>query len=211
VSRTGPSYAEIGALLGRAVTIGIYTLSIALVLATLGVNWAALAAVLGAATLGISLVLQDVGRSFVNGVYILIERPFRIGDRVRIGDAEGDVEDVGVRVTRLRTDGGDHVLVPNSVVFSSTIENRSGRRPHQQTYSLTGVQRAIPEIESAVRHALAGHQPIVAVVASRPDGTDVDVILDHGRGERFDGQVIERLHAAFPEATITAKTAAGAS
>jgi small-conductance mechanosensitive channel len=208
---------EVAVLLSRAVTIGVYVLSVTLVLAILGVSWATLAAVLGAATLGLSLALQDVGRSFVNGIYLLIERPFRIGDRIRIGPTEGHVEDVGVRVTKLRTDTGERIIVPNTVVFSSTIENVSVGHVDRKTYGVKGVVGALPDIDRAVAQALADmpdwlrRPPIVDVVESRPDGADIDVTIEHLAGQRVGDLVLVRLRAQFPEATITTKSAASAS
>jgi small-conductance mechanosensitive channel len=215
--RSGLISSEVAVLISRAAGIGIYALSATLVLAILGVNWAALAAVLGAATIGLSLALQDVGRSFVNGVYLLVERPFRIGDRIRIGLTEGEVEDIGVRVTTLRTDTGERIIVPNTVVFSSTIENASLGRVGRETYGVKGIQRSIAEIDDAVMEAFSGtsyldHQPpTVDIVESRPDGTDIDVTIACAAGQRIGDDVLARLREQFPEATINAKPAAGAS
>jgi small-conductance mechanosensitive channel len=214
-ARAGRTYAEVGALVSRAAGIAVYGIGAAIVLAILGVSWTAIAAILGAATFGISLALQDVGRSFVNGVYLLVERPFRIGDRVRIGTAEGRVEEVGVRLTALRTDEGDRIIVPNTVVFSSVIENASVGRGDldRDTSAVAGIARAIPEIEAEVVAALhgiaylAGATPKVAVLESTPEGTDIDVTIEHQLGHRAHDVVIDRLRAAFPEATITAKSA----
>ena len=82
---------------------------------------------------GISLALQDVGRGFVNGVYILVERPFRIGDHVRVGAAEGRVEEVGIRLTTLRTAAGERIIVPNTVVFRASSRTRR-RKVDRQKY-----------------------------------------------------------------------------
>jgi len=81
----GRVYAEVAVLVSRATVLAVYAMGGTVVLAIVGASWTAIAAVLGAATFGLSLALQDVGRGFVNGVYILLERPFRIGDQVRVG------------------------------------------------------------------------------------------------------------------------------
>jgi hypothetical protein len=215
VLKQGRASPEAAALLSRAVTFGIYAIAVTIALAMLGVNWAALAAVLGAATLTLTLALQDVLRSFVNGIYLLIERPFRIGDRISIGAAAGEVEDVGVRVTVLRTQSGQRIIVPNTVVFSSTIENRSAGPLERRQYALKGVTRALPEIAGVVSQALAGiphlsqRPPIVDVIEARPDGTDVTVTVEYAAGHRLDDVVVDHLRGAFPEATITPLAAAG--
>jgi potassium efflux system protein len=213
----GRLYAEVAVLVSRATALAVFAIGGTVVLGIVGASWTAIAAVLGAATFGISLALQDVGRGFVNGVYILVERPFRIGDHVRVGVAEGRVEEVGVRLTTLRTAAGDRIIVPNTVVFSSIVENTSVGTVDRQKYLASGVERPVTEIQDAVIASLRGtphlaHQaPVVEVIRSSPDGTDIEVTVQHDIGIRMDDQVIQRLRSLFPEATIATKTSAGTS
>ena len=210
-------YAEVGVLASRAAALAVYAGGTTIALAILGASWTAIAAVLGAATFGISLALQDVGRSFVNGIYILIERPFRIGDRVRIGAAEGRVEEVGVRLTALRTPAGQRIIVPNTVVFSSIIENASVGAIDRQKYSADGIERPLGEIQGAVVESLRGtphlshRNPTVDIIQASPEGTDIEVTVEHDQGHHIDDQVIGRLRALFPEATVAPKTSASTS
>lgn len=85
---------------------------------------------LGAA-LGLSL--QDVIRNFVAGVCILLEQPFSVGERVFVRDTEGTVENIKLRATRIRTDAGVGVIVPNLIMFSEVVVNRTDL--HQQRYN----------------------------------------------------------------------------
>jgi small-conductance mechanosensitive channel len=208
-------YAEVATLLSRATALAVYAVGTTVALAIVGASWTAIAAVLGAATFGISLALQDVGRGFVNGIYILVERPFRIGDRVRVGAIEGRVEDVGVRLTTLRTAAGERIIVPNTVVFSSIIENSSIGMVDRQRYVVTGIERPASEIQAAVIAALRGtphlshHAPVVEVIRSSPDGTDAEVTVEHDHGVLIDDQVIERLRSLFPQATVATKSPIG--
>jgi hypothetical protein len=211
----GRLYAEVAVLVSRAAVLAVYAMGVTVILAIVGASWTAIAAVLCAATFGISLALQDVGRAFVNGIYLLVERPFRIGDHVRVGLAEGRVEEVGVRLTTLRTAAGDRIIVPNTVVFSSIIENSSVGMVDRQKYSATGIERPASQIQGAVIASLRGtphlsHQaPVVEVIRSSPDGTDIEVTVEHDLGLRVDDQVIERLRSLFPEATVATKTSSG--
>ena len=209
------TYAEVAALTSRAAALAVFAAGTTIALAVLGANWTAIAAVLGAATFGISLALQDVGRSFVNGIYILVERPFRIGDWVRIGGAAGRVEEVGVRLTALRTHAGERIIVPNTVVFSSIIENSSVGALDRQRYSAGGIERPVSEIQNAVVESLRGtphlshRNPTVDIIQASPEGTDIEVTVEHDQGHRIDDDVIDRLRALFPEATVATKTPAG--
>src|SRR5207244_663493 len=69
--------------------------------------------------------------SFFGTLLLIGERVFRIGDRIKVGDIEGIVEQVGFRSTRLRTDEGALLTVPNSAIASSAITNRGTRQPLQ--------------------------------------------------------------------------------
>lgn len=108
-------------LVAKAVFYALGIIAFAVFLGFLGVREAAIAAVLGAGALAITLSLQDLLRNVVAGVYVAIERPFQIGSRVRIGDQVGVIEDIGVRVTRMRADDSSEILVPNLVFFTSPV------------------------------------------------------------------------------------------
>ncbi|MBV9581689.1 MAG: mechanosensitive ion channel [Chloroflexi bacterium] len=99
------------------------------VLGILGVNPTGLVAVLGAVTLAFSLAVQDILKNFFSGVYLLLERPFRVGDTIRVKDQTGVVENIGVRTTQLRTVDNVQVLVPNATVFGEIVSNQTFVRP----------------------------------------------------------------------------------
>ncbi len=116
-----PHYAV---LIGRAVRIGVLVLGGLMALGVLGVQPAALVAVLGAISLAISLSVQDVLRNFVAGTYLLMERPFRIGQVIKVKDFTGAVDTVGFRTTTLRTEDNQQVVVPNAVILAEVLVNR---------------------------------------------------------------------------------------
>ena len=108
-------------LVSKAAFYGVGLIAFAVFLGFLGVREAAIAVVLGAGTLAITLSMQDLLRNVVAGVYVAIERPFRIGSRVKVADQTGTIEDIGVRVTRMRADDGSEIMVPNLVFFTSPV------------------------------------------------------------------------------------------
>ena len=89
----------------------------------------------GVFALAFGLAFQDILKNFLAGLYLLAERPFRIGDEITVDNRTGIVEDVQFRTTTMRTWEGEEVLVPNSIVFSQTIVNRT-RYPTRQ-FALT--------------------------------------------------------------------------
>ncbi len=107
--------------LGLVAQYGVIFLGLVLTLAVLGVELSALAAVLGFGTIALTLSLQDIARNFIAGLYLLIERPFQIGDTIEVEGQRGVIEDVEIRTTILRNADGDRVIVPNSVMFTSVV------------------------------------------------------------------------------------------
>jgi small conductance mechanosensitive channel len=67
--------------------------------------------------------MQDVLKNVFAGVYLLIERPFRPGDTIKVRDFIGRVETVDLRTTTLRNDS-ELVYVPNAILFSEVLINR---------------------------------------------------------------------------------------
>src|SRR5438045_8419339 len=71
----------------------------------------------------IGLSLQDILKNFFAGVWVLIERPFRIGDSIEVTGYTGTVEEIAFRTTQLRTDDGREVIVPNGTFMTSAVVN----------------------------------------------------------------------------------------
>jgi len=71
----------------------------------------------------IGLSLQDILKNFFAGVWVLVERPFRIGDAIEVAGYSGSVEEISFRTTQLRTDDGREVIVPNGTFMTSAVVN----------------------------------------------------------------------------------------
>jgi small-conductance mechanosensitive channel len=92
----------------------------------------ALLATLGVGSLAIALAAQSTLEDFFSGFLIMFDRPFLIGDRIEIMELDtwGDVADIGLRSTRVRTRDNRSVVIPNSIIGKSMIVNYS--RPDTQ-------------------------------------------------------------------------------
>src|SRR5207248_2740917 len=75
--------------------------------------------------LAVSLAFQDILKNFIAGLFLLIERPFRLGDEITVDNHTGIVENIEMRATTLRTSEGEQVITPNSLVYTGTIINRT--------------------------------------------------------------------------------------
>lgn len=156
---------NLAALLGNLAQVAIVVFALVLVLPTFGVDWTGLLTVIGTIGLAISLAFQDLLKNIIAGIYILIERPFQIGDLILVGRdraVAGTVQSIELRVTTLRTEDGLQVIVPNSVIFSEVVTNRSAFNLQRDVISvsvplgehsvsslsaaITGVLEKLPEV-----------------------------------------------------------------
>jgi small-conductance mechanosensitive channel len=90
-----------------------------------GVDLGVLVGSLGLATVALGFALQDVVSNLAAGIILLLEHPFTEGDHIATADAEGEVEEIRIRATRLRAPDGELVLVPNKLLFTSVLTNAS--------------------------------------------------------------------------------------
>jgi small-conductance mechanosensitive channel len=98
-------------------------ITIAFGLAEFGNFLQSLATIAAAATLAIGFAMQDVLANFVAGVFIFTDRPLRIGDWIEWDGNSGVVEDISLRVTRVRTFDNELLTVPNSHLTDGVIKN----------------------------------------------------------------------------------------
>ena len=74
--------------------------------------------------------MQDLLKDYVSGYYVLLERHIRVGDHISLEDSSGTVTDVRLRVTLMKSDDGDLVVVPNSELFNHSVTVRN-RKPEE--------------------------------------------------------------------------------
>ena len=92
---------------------------------TAGIDLSALSFVAGAVGVGVGFGLQNITNNFISGIIILFERPIKIGDRIEVGDVNGDVVHIAARSTTVRTNDNIAIIIPNSSFISSNVINWS--------------------------------------------------------------------------------------
>ncbi len=125
---------DVGVQNSVATLTGYVGLIVAGVLAVsiIGLDLSNLAIIAGALSVGIGFGLQSVVNNFVSGLILLFERPIKVGDWVVTASGEGTVKRISVRSTQIDTFNRCTIIVPNSELISSTVQNwthkdRSGR------------------------------------------------------------------------------------
>ena len=142
-------------LIANFTRYSILAITIVAVLSQFGVQTTSLIALLGATGLAIGLALQGTLSNVASGVMLLVLRPFRVFDKIKIGDANGIVREIGLFRTEIVTDDGNYVSIPNSTLFSGTIINVS-REAQRRTNFTIEVDRSenLDRLQKVVLEAL---------------------------------------------------------
>jgi small conductance mechanosensitive channel len=121
-----------------------------------------LATIGAAATLAVGFALQEVIRNFVAGIFIFTDGPFRIGDWIEWGDYAGRVEDISLRVTRVRTFDNELLTVPNATLTDGVIKNpvEAGRLRMKVTFGI-GYDDDIEAATDQILAAANAHEGIL--------------------------------------------------
>lgn len=90
--------------------------------------WAALAAV-GLLSVALGFGMQNTVANIMGGVNLALDKPFIVGDRIRIGETWGEVEEVGIRSTRIATTKKETVIIPNKLMDEREIWNYTTNQP----------------------------------------------------------------------------------
>jgi len=115
-------------LVGKGAKVVLCIVAVLTLLQNLGVNITALLGSVSVLGLALGLAAQDTVANLFGAVSVFMDRPFKVGDRIRVGsEVDGVVEEIGLRATRVRTLDGFLVTVPNKSVGNNTVTNITAR------------------------------------------------------------------------------------
>jgi small-conductance mechanosensitive channel len=213
-------------LAGRLIFSAALVVGLIVVLTIWGTGIVLPVTLLGTLTVALSLALQDVLKNLVAGVYLLLERPFVIGDHIALTPYSGEVEDIQIRYTSLRTVDGQRVLIPNSMLFSSAVVNKSFYRQRRGALTVTvpdvgsdGLDRAAEHIRAAldaVPQVLSDPTPEVILSRASAGTVDLRVVFwmpteSTGKNGAIVSQVMENVRTHVKDAEVSVLDAAAAT
>lgn len=150
--------------LGAIVRYGVITLGVLVILQSAGIDLTSLNVLVGAIGVGLGFGLQNITNNFFSGLILLFERPIKIGHRVEIGGAVGEVREIAARATTIVTDENVAIVIPNSQFVSERVTNWS--RPGQMTAYALSFHVSHSSDPELVRHVLlaaaAAHADVLA-------------------------------------------------
>ncbi len=149
----------------KLLRISVMITAVLVALQTLGFSVSGVLAFGGIGGLAVGLAAKDLLANFFGGLMIHLDRPFAIGDWVRSPDKEieGTVEEIGWRLTKIRTFDKRPLYVPNATFTTITVENPS-RMSHRRIYETIGIRyddvEKMPAIVTEVEAMLRAHSEI---------------------------------------------------
>ncbi|MBQ6173005.1 MAG: mechanosensitive ion channel [Clostridia bacterium] len=177
--------ATLGTFLNNLVRVLLYMTVILTAAGAMGVPLTTVVALLGSAGVAFSLAMQGALSNLIGGVMLLILKPIRADEFVKVGDVEGSVKGIGVFYTDLVTFDGKHVSMPNSSLTNTPIINftREGRRRVDVGFSVsydTPIDRVMEVLNQVVReteHVLPDPAPAVKLTACGASSMDYAIRL----------------------------------
>ncbi len=140
---------------------------------------------LGIGGLAFALAAQDTIANMFGSLVVVLDQPFKVGDTVKIGGNEGQVEDIGLRSTKIRTGARTQIVIPNKTVASEAITNftRMPQRRVDQTLGLTydttadQLEVVMQDIREILRADEGVHKDTIVVAFSNYGASSLDVQL----------------------------------
>jgi MscS family membrane protein len=123
----------------------IWIVAIITTLTLVGIDVAAMLTTLGIGGIAFALAAQDTIKNMFGGFTIFMDKPFRLGERIKVAGFDGTVEDIGMRSTRIRTLEGRLVTIPNYKIVDSEIENVTAEESRKITLVLGLTYDTTPE------------------------------------------------------------------
>ncbi len=151
-------------LLENALAYIVYFAAIIAVISEFGIDITGLLAGAGVLGLAVGFGAQGLVKDVISGFFIIFEDQFSVGDYVRIGDAEGTIEEIGLRTTKISAYGGEIYIIPNgniSEVINYSINNSLAVVDIRVAYE-TDIVRAERLIEEFIANLSDGYEELIS-------------------------------------------------
>jgi potassium efflux system protein len=193
---------------------GMITFGVLFAAAVAGLDLSQFAFIAGALGVGIGFGLQNVVNNFVSGLILIFERPIRVGDTVETSTLLGEVRNIGIRSSRVRTFDGAEIIVPNASLIAGEVTNWTLSDRNRRIELLVGVAygtdlrqtgRTLVEAASKHSHVLAHPKPVALFKGFGESSLDFSLrywTADYDRWLLVSSEVAMAVNDALNEAGI---------
>ncbi len=170
-------------MLVKIISYGIIVVALIWILPTIGLELSGLMVAGGIVALAVGFASQSIIGNLISGLFLMGERPVKIGDIVIIDGNTGAVENIHIITTSIRTLDGLYVRIPNETVFTSTITNLSSNQVRRFEYTIgidysDNAEKALAVIKDVVdAHPLALVNPPPQIFVNELGDSSVDILV----------------------------------
>lgn len=142
------------ALIRLLVSFGVFAIAAIVILDNLGVDVTGLIAGLGVGGIAIGLAAQGIFSDLFAAISIIFDKPFRVGDTISYDTSIAKVEKIGMKSTRLRSIGGEQLIISNAKLLDLEISNNTMTRYRRANYPIGVVYQTAPDMARAIPEML---------------------------------------------------------
>ncbi|MGE5450709.1 MAG: mechanosensitive ion channel family protein [Acidobacteriota bacterium] len=132
-------------LMSWGLRITLWTVVVLAILSNLGVNITAFVASLGVGGIAVALAVQNILGDLFASLSIAIDKPFEVGDFIVVDDVAGSIEFVGLKSTRIRSLGGEQIVMSNTELLKRTISNYKRLQERRVVYKFAVTYETTPD------------------------------------------------------------------
>lgn len=207
-----PAKPNRAALVDQLLQVGLVVVAVLFSMRIVGISSNSVVTSIGIVLGALSIALQDVLKNLVAGMYLLVEEPYQQGDRLVIPGADGGqdgwVERANLRVTELRNAQRELMLVPNYILFSEIVVNRTAEEPYALSLRLLMIDSPASGVEREIQEVVLGvvgpgsTPPVISLIGAGPFGVAADVRIWFRPDGALRRDVIVALNERYPEAIL---------
>jgi small-conductance mechanosensitive channel len=147
----------------NVIKVIVWGLGLLVLLENLGYNVTTIIAGLGIGGIAIALAAQNILSDLFSYFVIFFDKPFEIGDAINVGAESGTVEQIGIKTSRIRTVGGEELVMPNAELVKTPIHNFKRQQKRRVVFNLRVVYSTHPQVLQQIPDI------IKQVIATKPD------------------------------------------
>jgi small-conductance mechanosensitive channel len=147
----------------NVIKVIVWGLGLLVLLENLGYNVTTIIAGLGIGGIAIALAAQNILSDLFSYFVIFFDKPFEIGDAINVGAESGTVEQIGIKTSRIRTAGGEELVMPNAELVKTPIHNYKRQQKRRVVFNLRVAYTTVPDVLQQIPTV------IKAIISSKKD------------------------------------------